>query len=109
MRLVISPDFDGDDTIGKEDLKKVINRLTGADSTGEDMNPPNEQSSENPTRLTDGDMAQLINNVSAKLKAPPQFDFLLVPFQVHFAESQTYLISTAICSLVCATFVCSFC
>lgn len=49
MPLVILTDFDGDDMINKEDLKKVIKRLTGIQI------------------LEPTDMLQLINNVRAKL------------------------------------------
>lgn len=49
MPLVILTDFDGDDMINKEDLKKVIKRLTGIQI------------------LEPTDMQQLINNVRAKL------------------------------------------
>ena len=42
------------------------------------------------------------------LNLPPQFDFLLVSFQIHFAKNQTYLVSTQHASSVCATFVCFF-
>lgn len=41
-------DFDGDDMISKEDLAQVISRLTGQQ------------------RLSDGDMEQLIKNVSSQ-------------------------------------------
>ncbi|KAK2186545.1 hypothetical protein NP493_196g00004 [Ridgeia piscesae] len=46
MPLLTFADFDGDDMINKDDLKKVINRLTGSQS------------------LEETDMDQLINNAS---------------------------------------------
>ena len=33
---------------------------------------------------------------------------VLVSFQIKFAKNQIYLVSSATCLLVCATFVCSF-
>ena len=49
MPLLTFTDFDGDDMINKQDLKKVINRLTGFQT------------------LEKTDMDQLINNASVNL------------------------------------------
>ena len=55
-----------------------------------------------------GGATVLVTDFAGLLKVPPQFDFLPISFQIHFAKIQTYLVSTTICYLGCETYVCSF-